>query len=93
MIALLPFAGYFIVMGTVTSRLQTFHFTPQPITGRAATLTGRAAIIAGQANIGAGIVIAVAAGARDPLPLVGVAALVLSAGLCMAFTCQWGQAR
>ena len=93
MIALLPFAGYFIVMGTVTTRMQTFHFTPQPIAGRAAILKGHAAIIAGQANIGTGIVIAVAAACHDPLPLVGVAALVFCSGIWWAFTCQRGQVR
>ena len=81
MVALLPFAGYFIMMGTAATRLQEFHFTPRPI-------TGRAAVIAGQANIGTGIVIAAAAAFHDPLPLVGVAAFVFCLGMCMAFTCQ-----
>lgn len=84
MLLLIVFGLYFIVLGAATLHQREFHFTaqfaPQPITGRAAT-------IAAQANIGAGVLVALAALLADPVPLVGVAALVFCVGLCAAFTC------
>ena len=89
MLLLLIFGLYFIVMGAATLHQREFHFTPQltpqPITGRAAT-------IAGEANIGAGVLVALAAILSDPLPLIGIAVIVFCVGVCAAFTCAGARA-
>ena len=76
---LLPVFGlYFILIGGGTIKHQQFDFDPL------VTLTGDAAVIAGGANISTGIVILAGTLLRDPLPLIGIAALVLGAGVSAA---------
>lgn len=86
MLVLVVFGFYFVVLGAATARLRSFHLPPvlpHPI-------TGRGALIAGETHILTGLIVALAAGVANPLPLIGVSAVVFFAGICAALTCHQG---
>lgn len=78
MIIVIGFGLYFVLVGFATIHQHRFQFAPF------GTLTDEAAVIAGHTNISTGIVIMLAALVSDPVALVGVAAVVFSAGVGVA---------